>query len=994
MDGARCKHRSWITLTMIFSLLFCYIMLYCSPSVFARDFAPVKDVLILNSYHKGLAWSDDQTRGITDTMRDTEINATLYTEYIDGKRYPSEEDIGKFYDKLKDKYKYVDFDMIIVTDDIALDMALKYREESERDMLPIIFSGINAVGAEKLTEQYDNVTGIIEEIDPAGTVNLALQVNPDIDTVYVLFDNSQSGESTGSIVTDQIHDHFPHLDVISMNNLRYDQVMEEASQLDRNSIILVTTYFSDVTGKTVEFDRFAKELSRQSAVPVYHIFDFGLNDGAIGGSMISGFLQGKYAADLAIRILNGESADQIPFLSENTIRHVFDYAQLQRFDIPVSKLPQGTEIINKPFSFYETYRTLVITIVCAFIILLAFIAVLIIYVRMVRRMKRKLEISNERYALATNGSHAVIWDQDMLTNTFYFSESWYELLGYEKDEVDERNGGWIKLIHPDDVEKKINEENKHLTGQSQYYYCEYRLLDKLGQYRWFQTRGKLLNDAFDNHIRFAGSMTDITELKATELKLQSSYEELETTYEELTALQSELMEQYNKLKDSQLELHELAYRDTLSNLPNKLSLLEELKEFTQNNSDRGLILFFLDIDNFKYINDTMGHNFGDELLVHVSDRLLFLSNGKDKHFRFGGDEYAIILNHIQDQAEVTEYAKRLVQGLKEPFVLEGTQVYITVSIGIAEYPDHAKNAEELLKNADVAMYKAKEQRQGAFVVYDSSMQQPLDERVMIEKYLRTAIANNELYLNYQPIIDLESGNVWGFEALIRWNNPVLGFVSPLSFIQIAEDCRLILPIGEWVLITACHFMKYMHRQGFENYHISVNISVVQLMHEGFTDMVLDVLEETGLDPSFLEIEVTESVVMDSFEATVAKLEFLKTKGIQIALDDFGTGYSSLSYLKQLPIHTLKIDKSFVDGIIDTLDHLSLVDSIVSIGHDLGMKVTAEGVETGDQVAFLQNCKCDKIQGYYFNAPMAEEKVLTWLSEWNEHSRNKLCKHNP
>ncbi|MNZ51596.1 Phytochrome-like protein cph2 [compost metagenome] len=186
-------------------------------------------------------------------------------------------------------------------------------------------------------------------------------------------------------------------------------------------------------------------------------------------------------------------------------------------------------------------------------------------------------------------------------------------------------------------------------------------------------------------------------------------------------------------------------------------------------------------------------------------------------------------------------------------------------------------------------------------------------------------------------------------------------------------------------------MKYMHRQGFANYHISVNISVVQLMHEGFTDMVLDVLKETGLDPSFLEIEVTESVVMESFDATVAKLEFLKSKGIQIALDDFGTGYSSLSYLKQLPIHTLKIDKSFVDGITDTPDHLSLVDSIVSIGHDLGMKVTAEGVELSEQVAFLHKCKCDKVQGYYFNAPMAEDKVLTWISAWNENSRNKLCK---
>lgn len=989
MDGAnssQIQFRPFIVSIIIFSFLFSGIFLYRPPSVLADTLAPAKDVLILNSYHKGLSWSDDQTRGITETIRDAGINAILYTEYIDGKRYPDEYDIEQFYEKFKDKYRDVIFDMIVVTDDIALDMAIKYRAEIKREDLPIVFSGINMLGAEQLGQEHHNITGIIEEIDPAGTINLALQVNPELEKVYVLYDNSQSGISTGNIVVDQIHEHFPKLDVISMNGLRYDQVLEEASMLDHNSIILMTTYFSDVEGITVEFDRFSRELSGQSAVPVYHIYDFGLNDGAIGGSMISGFLQGKYAADLAIRILDGENPDQIPFLSENTIRHVFDYAQLQRFDIPVSKLPQNAEIINKPFSFYEAYRTLVISIICAFIVLLIFIIVLLIYVRIVKRMKKNLEISNERYALATNGSHAVIWDEDMLTNTYYFSESWYELLGYEKDEVDERHGGWKRLVHPDDVENKIFEKSRHLAGQTPFFYCEYRLLDKSGNYKWFQTRGKVLNDAYDNHIRFAGSMTDITELKEVELKLQSSYEELEITYEELTALQSELMEQYNKLKDSQAELHELAYRDTLSNLPNKLSLLEELNEFTQVKSDRELVLLFLDIDNFKYINDTMGHNFGDELLVHVGERLRSLSNQKDKLFRFGGDEYAIIVTNVQNDTEVKEYAETLVQGLKQPFVLEGTQVYITVSIGIAEFPDHARNAEELLKNADVAMYRAKEQRQGAYVIYDPMMQQPLDERVMIEKYLRTAIANKELYLHYQPIIDLKSGDVWGFEALIRWNNPVLGFVSPLSFIQIAEDCRLILPIGEWVLITACHFMKYMHGQGYKDYHISVNISVVQLMHEGFTEMVLDVLEDTGLDPSFLEIEVTESVVMESFEASIAKLEFLKSKGVQIALDDFGTGYSSLSYLKQLPIHTLKIDKSFVDGISDTPDQLSLVDSIVSIGHDLGMKVTAEGVEETNQVAFLQKCRCDKIQGYYINAPMAEDRVLDWLASWSEKNK--------
>ncbi|MFD1903411.1 putative bifunctional diguanylate cyclase/phosphodiesterase [Paenibacillus rhizoplanae] len=250
--------------------------------------------------------------------------------------------------------------------------------------------------------------------------------------------------------------------------------------------------------------------------------------------------------------------------------------------------------------------------------------------------------------------------------------------------------------------------------------------------------------------------------------------------------------------------------------------------------------------------------------------------------------------------------------------------------------------------------------------------------MIIENHLRSAISNNELSLHYQPLVDTGSGEIWGFEALIRWNNPVLGFVSPLSFIKIAEDCRLIVPIGEWVLRAACRFTKDLHNQGYEGYHISVNISVIQLMLDDFTEMVLSVLEDTGLAPEYLELEITESIFMESFEAISSKLEALKKRGIGIALDDFGTGYSSLSYLKQLPITTLKIDKSFIDS-IDTPNNMSLASSIVTIGHDMGLNVTAEGVETLEQLAFLERTRCDKIQGYYISKPIPEKEVAGWVA---------------
>jgi diguanylate cyclase (GGDEF)-like protein/PAS domain S-box-containing protein len=746
----------------------------------------------------------------------------------------------------------------------------------------------------------------------------------------------------------------------------------------------MTTYYSDSTGRTTEFDRFSSEVGQSSSVPVYHIYDFGLNHGAFGGSLISGRIQGQTAAALTVRILQGESPDSLPVVDNSSVRNVFDYNELQRFHVSLKKLPEGSEIINKPFSFYETYKVLVLSIIAAFAVLLAFILILLFYVQLVKRIRSNLEKSNERFGLATYGSDAVIWDVDMSTMVYYFSDSWYELLGYERDEAGEAQGGWKNLIHPEDAEQEHRQRTQHLEGRTPYYYSEYRMRSKSGEYKWFQARGKVLRNAGGGFIRFAGSMVDVTDRKGYESKLQMSYQELESTYEELTALQDELLEQYNKVVENQALLQTseekyrlLAYNDVLSGLPNRLSLTEALERFIKDHSGGHAALFFLDIDNFKYINDTMGHTFGDELLVKVGERLLNLSDGRSKHFRFGGDEFVILFQDNQGFEEVIAYADSLVQGFKDPFQLNESIVHISTSIGIAQYPDNGLNAEELLKNADIAMYKAKEAGKGTYVIYGRDMQQHFDERMVIETHLRNAIANHELSLHYQPLVDTASGGIWGFEALIRWNSPVLGFVSPLSFIKIAEDCRLIVPIGEWVLRKACQFIKELHGQGYEGYHISVNISVIQLMLVDFTDMVLGILQETGLAPEYLELEITESIFMESFEAISSKLELLKQKGVGIALDDFGTGYSSLSYLKQLPITTLKIDKSFIDS-IDTPNNMSLVRSIVTIGHDMGLNVTAEGVETPEQLAFLERTSCDKIQGYYISRPIPQPEVADWV----------------
>ncbi|MBW4082099.1 ABC transporter substrate binding protein [Paenibacillus sp. S150] len=956
--------------------------LYPSLTASAEE-APQQNVLVLHSYQKGFAWTDEQSDGIEEGLKHAGNVPVIYTEYMDWKRYPIQENLRHVYDTIKFKYQNLPIDAIITTDDAALGFALKYRREI-LDNAPVIFSGVNALGADSIRDKH-NITGVIEKIDPTRTIQMALQINPLIRKVYVVFDNSESGLSTGAMAMGQIASLNPSLEVIPMNRLSIEQIKQTVSGLSSDSMVLMTTYYSDSTGRIIEFDRFASELGRSSSVPVYHIYDFGLNHGAFGGSLLSGKIQGQISAGLALRILQGEPAGNLPIVTDSTMRNAFDYNELQHFGISLKKLPKGSEIINKPFSFYETYKTLVLGVIAAFAVLVAFILILLFYVQLVKRIRSKLEKSNERFSLAAYGSDAVIWDVDMSTMLYYFSDSWYELLGYERDEINESHGGWRDIVHPEDAGQEDRLRTQHLEGRSSYYYAEYRMRSKAGEYKWFQARGKVLRNTGGGYVRFAGSMVDVTDRKGFESKLQMSYQELESTYEELTALQDELLEQYHKVVENQALLQTseekyrlLAYNDVLSGLPNRLSLSEELKKFIEEHAGGHAALFFLDIDNFKYINDTMGHTFGDELLVKTGERLLGLSDGRSKHFRFGGDEFVILFKDVDGYDEVISYAESLVQGFKEPFELNASSVYISASIGIARYPENGGNAEELLKNADIAMYKAKEAGRGTYLVYGEAMQRHFDERMIVEHHLRSAIANNELSLHYQPLVDTGSGDIWGFEALIRWNSPVLGFVSPLSFITVAEDCRLIVPIGEWVLRTACRFMKELHVQGYEGYHISVNISVIQLMLDDFADMVLTVLDNTGLAPEYLELEITESIFMESFEAISSKLEFLKQRGIGIALDDFGTGYSSLSYLKQLPITTLKIDKSFIDS-IDTPNNMSLASSIVTIGHDMGLNVTAEGVETPEQLDFLERTGCDKIQGYFISRPIPEKEVAGWVA---------------
>jgi diguanylate cyclase (GGDEF)-like protein/PAS domain S-box-containing protein len=554
--------------------------------------------------------------------------------------------------------------------------------------------------------------------------------------------------------------------------------------------------------------------------------------------------------------------------------------------------------------------------------------------------QKQLSESEERYRLISEATNDGIWDEQ--EDKRYFSDRWFEITGYTREDLDVIED-WKSLIHPDDYEAANAIMVEHQQRKTPFYRCDYRLKGKNGKYIWIQARGKALFDEVDNVYRMAGSHTDITELK--------EYQET---------------------------LHHMAYHDILTGLPNRLALYEDLSGIFAKSQDTRGVLLFIDLDNFKFINDSIGHSFGDQLIKRIGERLAQILKDVGTIYRLGGDEFVVYIYKHKGVEEVIEYALRILNSFKTPFEIGNRVLQTTFSIGISLFPEHGSNPDQLLKHADIAMYRAKEEGKNRFVIFDKTMNEAVSERMVIEKHLRTALEKNEFQIHYQPQLDLKTGKISGFEALLRWQSPELGTVSPIKFIKVAEDTHIIIEIGKWVLQNACSFIKRLHRIGYSGLSVSVNVSMLQLLQDGFMDEVMEVLYHLELEPEYLELEITESILMESYDMIGKKLMKLQHHGVRIALDDFGKGYSSLHYLLKLPITTLKIDKTFIDSITLETKERTLTGQIVSIGTSMGLCVVAEGVETQEQMDYLVENECHKIQGYHFSRPVQEKEVEALL----------------
>jgi len=426
------------------------------------------------------------------------------------------------------------------------------------------------------------------------------------------------------------------------------------------------------------------------------------------------------------------------------------------------------------------------------------------------------------------------------------------------------------------------------------------------------------------------------------------------------------------IRENRDELKVLVYYDHLTGLQNRRKLFERLPDFLKETKDSNKALLYIDIDNTGLINDTLGHAYGNLFITAIAGRLSAGLPKGDELYRLGDDEF-IILTRFERNSEIHDKAASINALFSAPLSIQDVKIHSSISMGIALYPFHNQDPWELMKCADIALTGAKKEGKNRSTLFNLEMMVSINERMKIGEQLHSALDNGEFELYFQPQIRLETGRVVSMEALLRWTNPILGKVSPDSFITVAEETHLIIPMGIWVLETACGFLKRMHGCGYANLTVSVNVSMIQLMDQDFPAGVRKILEKSGLDPRNLELEITESVLMESHNAIKRPLDELKAIGVVIALDDFGKGYSSLSYLEQLPISVLKIDKIFIDGIKEDSPGNSITGNIVGIGKKLGLEVIAEGVETESQLKYLAGQHCDKIQGWIYSKalPMIE-----------------------
>ncbi|WP_160848559.1 bifunctional diguanylate cyclase/phosphodiesterase [Pontibacillus yanchengensis] len=569
-----------------------------------------------------------------------------------------------------------------------------------------------------------------------------------------------------------------------------------------------------------------------------------------------------------------------------------------------------------------------------------------------QHIKQQLANKEQEAMIIYNNLEEVVWSIDIPSKDVLFCSNGFEkLYGYTLDYIISEQEYWQSLIHPDDRSKMKRAIEDLLKGEK--LFVQYRYYHPSGEIRWIEVKCfPILNDQHQL-TKLDGIMWDITDKKHMEERKEY-----------------------------------LAYHDYLTDLPNRRQFDSRMDELVKNpHSVESFGLLFLDLDRFKHINDMLGHFIGDQLIKEISDRLRECVGHQHFVARMGGDEFSSILYGV-DVDQAIEIADQITKQVREPYFIKGYELHITTSIGISMYPFDGEEANHMIHNTDAALYHAKHMGKNTHQIYTPSMNITSHKVYYLEKDIRKAIYRDELFLEYQPKVSSKTGEIMGAEALIRWEHSEWGRVSPGEFIPIAEESDLICEIGNWVIYQVCQQLHDWKRSGIDLVPISINVSPKQLLKENFTQTIMEACKIYSIDPTSLHIEITETSLIQSSIVVNETLTTLKDIGITLSLDDFGIGYSSLTHIRQFDLDVLKIDKSFINNLPDQQEDVTIISSLITMAHGLGLKIVAEGVEKQDQLSFLQQQECDYIQGYLFSKPILANEFITLLN------KNRLQNKHP
>ncbi|MDF1617732.1 EAL domain-containing protein [Petrocella sp. FN5] len=943
------------------------------------------NILVLHTYHQGMSSNDTLNRQIEAAIEDYSMDdVQLHVEYLDDSRFDIINYDVAFINYLKAKYNNKSIDGILSINKGASNFVENYHEELFNG-LPIVYIGL---GSEAYAyNASDRVSGIYQEIPWASLMLSAKKLNPDLKKINIYTKPELIFEKTLLELKDHGEENNLLFKIFSKN--QGHQYVNDLLDMNPDEAAILVSDMDDISGYVFTLEDIFESIDLSGNGSVYTIYESYVGRGAVGAITIE---QNQYigkSVGMLMELVKGNDLDLSSYQELKPIE-IYDYTKIKKHNLEYKNLSENVRFINRPTVLDIIQNNPLEFIILALVIMMVVLtyAITNLLLRLKAEKDRKLarkdlqasymeleathqqllasesEVtrkyvelqekeeelrkSRERYRLAAKGSEFGIWDYDFETRKMYFSNQAKDIFGLSADQNSFVSSEIFSCLPSNEAIKLYKKIKKHLNVEDNNV-IEYEAIIEIekGKKEWISIRGKAQYDDQGKPLRLAGSLTNITKEKETELKIKN-----------------------------------LAFTDELTNLPNKTYYNQVVSETCQDKNSK-LAMYFIDIDNFKTINDFYGHKMGDRVLKKVASMIRHEVDERFEVIRYGGDEFIVLLKDFIAIEEVEAQAQKLLKTFQNKFVIEDSIFSVTLSLGIATTLDKTVDFDLLLKQADLALHEAKGKGKNQYHHYTKTLMEKMEQQLWFEKELEIATLNNQFKLYYQPKYDLKEEIIVGYEALIRWMHPEKGIIPPNDFIPLSEENGLIIAIGKWVIYEAISQLNQWHLKGHTRLTMSINLSAKQFVDVNLIETIQDAMKGKVIRPEHVELEITETTALQDLGYATNILKDLRSQGYKISLDDFGTGYSSLNYLNELPIDILKIDKAFISDSMHSKSKQQVIKTIIQLAHVNKMDVVAEGVESYEEMELLRTEKCDMIQGYLLSKPIPPNEAIELMNKYFE-----------